>query len=707
MTDNNATCYEKYYPYTKACCPGFYCPPAMYCMMECTQAGSYCPTSDTAIYPDCDEAHIDGMSIIIQYPPLMGCGGSYRNDTMCPAGYYCPSPIEKHLCPKGYSCRTGSVKPYKCAAFSHCPLGSESPQNDTISASFVFVVILIIVIVLIFYDKFKAYTSKLFHKAYMKLYGQDYDVVRIEKNKRKKQNVFTFFSKDDNINYRPYNTVDVNKFNQKLLGDELEMQDDGALAIASLASPWSDLDSESEEDNDQKAKDPQKLDFFMDVKFENLSLHLKSNNKTILHDCSGYLHCGTVNAIMGPSGAGKTSFLFTLCGKAAAYGKISGKIFINGEAKNIHDFSDIVGFVPQSDTMTAEMSVKEMLNFNSKFRLSSNVSRHYRKSVVRDVLKLLKIKRIRHSLIGDDVKRGISGGQQKRVNIGMELVSQPSVLFLDEPTSGLDSTTSNDVMEVLRLIANRGTLVLVVLHQPRYEIFTSFDNIILLAEGGQMVYMGDTKKAMQYFQQFGYIKPPKINEADFLMDIISGTVQLPDDKPIPDLVANWNRMDKKNKWDMHINEDYSNNYMDETYKNNSKYVKRSKLSFLSQIFMCTKRSLIISWRQKTNLISDIVMITFIGFIIGYTTDSDDFQKTASNIFNLIITSSIIGCIISLKTFGNDRIMYWRFSSCGINRFSYYIGATIASLPWIILHPLIFLIFYIPMTSPHGGFDVYL
>ena len=176
-----------------------------------------------------------------------------------------------------------------------------------------------------------------------------------------------------------------------------------------------------------------------------------------------------------------------------------------------------VGFVPQSDAMTAEMSVKEMLDFNPKYRLSSDVSHHYQKSVVRDVLKLLKIRRIRHSSIGDDIKRGISGGQKKRVNIGMELVSQPSVIFLDEPTSGLDSTTSNDVMEVLQLIANRGTLVLVVLHQPRYEIFNAFDNIVLLAEGGKMVYMGDTQNAMPYFEQFGYAKPDLVNPADFMM----------------------------------------------------------------------------------------------------------------------------------------------------------------------------------------------
>eukprot|EP01084_Bolivina_argentea_P257324 433510_1 len=230
------------------------------------------------------------------------------------------------------------------------------------------------------------------------------------------------------------------------------------------------MDDEKTEKSDNEeisiTNSAKKLDFLMDISYKNLSLTLKSNGAKILSNCSGYLHSGTINAIMGPSGSGKTSFLFTLCGKASSYGNINGDVFINGYKKQMSEFRDIVGFVPQSDAMTAEMSVKEILSFCAKFRLSSSVGKDYRESVIRDVLYLLKIVSIRHSLIGNEYKRGISGGQQKRVNIGMELISQPSIIFLDEPTSGLDSTTSNEVMDVLKLIAKKGTTVVVVLHQP-------------------------------------------------------------------------------------------------------------------------------------------------------------------------------------------------------------------------------------------------
>ena len=130
-------------------------------------------------------------------------------------------------------------------------------------------------------------------------------------------------------------------------------------------------------------------------------------------------------------GAGKTSFLYTLCGKARSYGNVSGEILINNELKEIYDFADVVGFVPQNDIMTAYRRVKEVLKINADFRLSRHTSTELKDQIVKDVMKLLGLYDIRHTIIGDERRRGISGGQKKRVNIGMELVAQPSMLFLD------------------------------------------------------------------------------------------------------------------------------------------------------------------------------------------------------------------------------------------------------------------------------------
>ncbi len=123
--------------------------------------------------------------------------------------------------------------------------------------------------------------------------------------------------------------------------------------------------------------------------------------------------------------------------------------------------------------MLGELTVQECLEYTAYWRLPARMSALEKRDVVRYVLRLLDLEEIRDELIGDAITRGISGGQRKRVSIGMELVADPTILFLDEPTSGLDSSTSALVMARLKEIAALGTTVVVVLHQPRYEIFQS------------------------------------------------------------------------------------------------------------------------------------------------------------------------------------------------------------------------------------------
>ena len=158
------------------------------------------------------------------------------------------------------------------------------------------------------------------------------------------------------------------------------------------------------------------------------------------------------------------------------------------------------------------------------------------------VIDALDLYDVRHSIIGDEARRGISGGQRKRVNIGIELVADPTVLFLDEvrglgvdvtygtnatalqPTSGLDSTSSREVCQVLRDIADLGLTIVTVIHQPRYEIFCMFHDVLLLGKGGHTVYLGPSDKALDYFESLGFKCPEHVNPPDFFMDVIAGLV---------------------------------------------------------------------------------------------------------------------------------------------------------------------------------------
>jgi ABC-type multidrug transport system ATPase subunit len=175
------------------------------------------------------------------------------------------------------------------------------------------------------------------------------------------------------------------------------------------------------------------------ISFDQLSLTLKPPlpKRTILASVTGDLKNGRLTAIMGPSGAGKTSFLNVVSGKASAYGTTKGQLLINGieEEDGIAAVKRAVGFVPQEDTMLREMTPKEILKFCAKLRLPPGTKDKDIGQIVIDTLDVLNLWKIRHSPVGDEESRGISGGQRKRVNIGMELVANPSVLFLVSDTA--------------------------------------------------------------------------------------------------------------------------------------------------------------------------------------------------------------------------------------------------------------------------------
>uniref|UniRef100_A0A6B2KXT8 ABC transporter domain-containing protein n=1 Tax=Arcella intermedia TaxID=1963864 RepID=A0A6B2KXT8_9EUKA len=225
---------------------------------------------------------------------------------------------------------------------------------------------------------------------------------------------------------------------------------------------------------------------------------------------------------MGPSGCGKTSMLSVLSGRAS-YGKTTGYVKINGKRSNISKFKKIVGFVPQEDIMIRVLTVEEILEYSAYTRVSSSISNNDLVSHIEEVIQLLSLDKIRDSVIGDEDVRGISGGQRKRVNIAMEWVASPGMLFLDEPTSGLDSTSSIEVCQVLRNLAhNAGLTIVAVIHQPRYEIFQMFDDIAFLGVGGRPVYLGPTSEVAAYFKVLGYTCPPNLNPADYYLDVVSG-----------------------------------------------------------------------------------------------------------------------------------------------------------------------------------------
>ena len=200
-----------------------------------------------------------------------------------------------------------------------------------------------------------------------------------------------------------------------------------------------------------------------------------------------------------------------------------GKIYINGQLKDIKEIQDSVGFVPQDDIVYAELTVRENLIYTGKFLLPRGTPTREIAELADETLASLGLSRVANSLVGDVKRRGVSGGEKKRVNIGLELMKRPSCVFLDEPTSGLDASSALLVMQSLKQLVNvQGVTVVSVIHQPRKFIFDLFDSLILLGVGGRMVYHGPTSQAKDYFYGLDYVLPPGESVADWLIDISSG-----------------------------------------------------------------------------------------------------------------------------------------------------------------------------------------
>ncbi|KAM9827387.1 broad substrate specificity ATP-binding cassette transporter ABCG2, partial [Neosynchiropus ocellatus] len=244
----------------------------------------------------------------------------------------------------------------------------------------------------------------------------------------------------------------------------------------------------------------------------------KATTKDILVDLNGIMKPG-LNAIMGATGSGKSSFLDVLAARKDPAG-LSGEVLIDG-APQPPNFKCLSGYVVQDDVVMGTLTVRENFTFSAALRLPSSISQREKTQMVTRLIKELGLTRVADSKVGTQLIRGVSGGERKRTNIGMELIIDPPVLFLDEPTTGLDASTANSVLLLLKRMARSGRTIILSIHQPRYSIYRLFDSLTLLVNGKQ-VYHGPAQEALQYFSDIGYACESHNNPADFFLDVING-----------------------------------------------------------------------------------------------------------------------------------------------------------------------------------------
>ncbi|CAE7807025.1 WBC30, partial [Symbiodinium sp. KB8] len=408
-----------------------------------------------------------------------------------------------------------------------------------------------------------------------------------------------------------------------------------------------------------------------------MSLRIRGADKLVLRNISLEIPADSSCALMGPSGSGKSSLLNVLTGRAQHYGDVSGVLKANGEAipegveSNLKTRNS-AGFVPQDDVMHTELTVYENVYFAARLRLPPNTPLTGFSERVNTVLHDVGIWHVKDTVVGNADIRGSSGGQRKRTSIAMELVGQPSVLFLDEPTSGLDAAAAHSIVKLLCGRSRQHCTTVAVIHQPRWQTLEFFDNVVLLATGGYLVYSGPVAGCVDYFEKVLEAPIPSMaNPADIFLDFIDSSSSERDETlqlSVDELASKWEAFRGES-----VASGSFRTALGEEFRPLSSYEKfRPGISdtFWTLYLRCSLQ-LCRSWKQRlSNLGLVALFLCVVRALLGDDGDFEDVLVKLGIAQNMLMLPV---CIHSMNVFSCDRLERKREDTAGIPILSQYLA----------------------------------
>uniref|UniRef100_A0A7S2SDN1 ABC transporter domain-containing protein n=1 Tax=Mucochytrium quahogii TaxID=96639 RepID=A0A7S2SDN1_9STRA len=415
----------------------------------------------------------------------------------------------------------------------------------------------------------------------------------------------------------------------------------------------------------------------------------KTVNLDLLQGIDGYAKPGEMTALMGSSGAGKTTLMDVLAGRKTT-GVITGEIYVNGAPQNLETFPKICGYVEQFGVHLEKSTVKEAVEFSAALRLGKDSE--YTKKFVEEVMDLLELDSIANHLVGD-ASTGLSFEEIKRLTIGVELVANPSIVFADEPTSGLEARSAMVVMRCLRNVAKTGRTVVATVHQPSTSVFNLFDNLLLLKRGGEVVFfdkLGEGSINLKnYFEQYPGVKPcpASLNPATWMLtDVIGAGVNA--NHSLVDFAVEYKN---SASFDNLVTE--LENLMPlewETTEISAEKPEKYMTSFGTQVKYLLKRNFLVYWRTPSFSLIRFTIMAAISLVVGLIFVGSA-MRNASEIQSRISVISIIVTVIGNYNvftiipflFSHKALFYRERSSRMYSTWAYSVADNFVEDPYIL------------------------
>ncbi|KAL6344933.1 hypothetical protein AAG906_006696 [Vitis piasezkii] len=391
----------------------------------------------------------------------------------------------------------------------------------------------------------------------------------------------------------------------------------------------------------------------------------------LLKGVSGSFRPGILTALMGVTGAGKTTLMDVLAGRKTS-GYIEGIIKVSGYPKKQETFARVLGYCEQTDIHSPHVTVYESLLYSAWLRLPSEVDSATRKMFIEEVMELVELNSLREALVGLPSENGLSTEQRKRLTIAVELVANPSIIFMDEPTSGLDARAAAIVMRTVRNTVDTGRTVVCTIHQPSIDIFDAFDELLLLKRGGEEIYTGPighhSSHLIKYFEGINGISKIKdgYNPSTWMLELTSAAQEA--------------------ALGVNFTEEYKNS---ELYRRNKALIKelsspppgskdlyfstQYSQSFFTQCLACLWKQHWSYWRNPAYTAVRLFFTTFIALMFGtifWDSGSKGNFKLETNTYDGIDLFNAMSCIE--RAAGMYSAFPYAFGQWTVTKFFWYL-----------------------------------